>query len=148
MKTLWRQNQENSSDRISHAWAPLNLVIVFYLSNVEEKKRLKKLQIASWSCPISCVCIFCHTWCLFSTIKKLQDRNAGGCSSWSAQRWAHPRSGSAARSKRRRGQKAEAGCRRLTGGLSKLVSRLLYPQDWRWMSVYSPCYACVPGSHI
>jgi hypothetical protein len=24
MKTLWRKNQENSSDRISHAWAPLN----------------------------------------------------------------------------------------------------------------------------
>ncbi len=23
MKTLWRKNQENSSDRISHAWAPL-----------------------------------------------------------------------------------------------------------------------------
>ncbi len=25
MKTLWRKNQENSSDRISHAWAPLNM---------------------------------------------------------------------------------------------------------------------------
>ncbi len=24
MKTLWCKNQENSSDRISHAWAPLN----------------------------------------------------------------------------------------------------------------------------
>jgi hypothetical protein len=23
MKTLWRKNQENSSDRISHTWAPL-----------------------------------------------------------------------------------------------------------------------------
>ncbi len=23
MKTVWRKNQENSSDRISHAWAPL-----------------------------------------------------------------------------------------------------------------------------
>jgi hypothetical protein len=23
MKTLWRKNQENSTDRISHAWAPL-----------------------------------------------------------------------------------------------------------------------------
>ena len=25
MKTLWCKNQENPSDRISHAWAPLNL---------------------------------------------------------------------------------------------------------------------------
>jgi hypothetical protein len=24
MKTLWCKNQENPSDRISHAWAPLN----------------------------------------------------------------------------------------------------------------------------
>jgi len=24
MKTLWRKNQEKSSDRISHAWAPLS----------------------------------------------------------------------------------------------------------------------------
>jgi hypothetical protein len=24
MKTLWRKNQENPSDPISHAWAPLN----------------------------------------------------------------------------------------------------------------------------
>jgi hypothetical protein len=23
MRTLWRKNQENPSDRISHAWAPL-----------------------------------------------------------------------------------------------------------------------------
>ncbi len=27
MKTLWRKTQENSSDRISHAWAPLILVL-------------------------------------------------------------------------------------------------------------------------
>jgi hypothetical protein len=27
MKTLWRKNQENSSDGISHAWAPLNKTI-------------------------------------------------------------------------------------------------------------------------
>jgi hypothetical protein len=26
MKTLWCKNQENPSDRISHAWAPLNCV--------------------------------------------------------------------------------------------------------------------------
>ncbi len=24
MKTLWCKNEENPSDRISHAWAPLN----------------------------------------------------------------------------------------------------------------------------
>jgi hypothetical protein len=27
MKTLWRKNQENYSDRISHAWAPLNISV-------------------------------------------------------------------------------------------------------------------------
>jgi len=26
MKTLWCKNQENPSDRISHAWAPLKVV--------------------------------------------------------------------------------------------------------------------------
>ncbi len=25
MRTLWCKNQENPSDRISHAWAPLNI---------------------------------------------------------------------------------------------------------------------------
>jgi hypothetical protein len=25
MRTLWCKNQENPSDRISHAWAPLNV---------------------------------------------------------------------------------------------------------------------------
>jgi hypothetical protein len=25
MKTLWSENQENPSDRISHAWAPLKV---------------------------------------------------------------------------------------------------------------------------
>ena len=28
MKTLWCKNQENPSDRISHAWAPLNIDLV------------------------------------------------------------------------------------------------------------------------
>jgi hypothetical protein len=31
MKTLWCKNQENPSDRISHAWAPLNYVMVGYV---------------------------------------------------------------------------------------------------------------------
>jgi hypothetical protein len=29
MKTLWCKNQENPSDRISHAWAPLNFLEKF-----------------------------------------------------------------------------------------------------------------------
>jgi hypothetical protein len=29
MKTLWRKNQENPSDRISHAWAPL-IFLTYY----------------------------------------------------------------------------------------------------------------------
>ena len=39
MKTLWRKNQENSSDRISHAWAPLNY------GNNEKKSNVFALKI-------------------------------------------------------------------------------------------------------
>ncbi len=36
MKTLWCKNQENPSDRISHAWAPL----MFNSSIITEKIKL------------------------------------------------------------------------------------------------------------
>jgi hypothetical protein len=44
MKTLWRENQENSSDRISHAWAPLNYTVIIInlpvgSSNISEDHR-------------------------------------------------------------------------------------------------------------
>jgi hypothetical protein len=40
MKTLWRKNQKNSCDRISHAWAPLNSrrSICLQFSNAYYKK--------------------------------------------------------------------------------------------------------------
>jgi hypothetical protein len=42
MKTLWRKNQENSSDRISHAWAPLRAQLpnVYVLSGSDLSKGL------------------------------------------------------------------------------------------------------------
>jgi hypothetical protein len=39
MKTLWCKNQENPSDRISHAWAPLrrpSMLMELYRRNKEE----------------------------------------------------------------------------------------------------------------
>jgi hypothetical protein len=30
MKTLWCKNQKNPSDRLSHAWAPLSIIINFF----------------------------------------------------------------------------------------------------------------------
>jgi hypothetical protein len=35
MKTLWCKNQENPSDRISHAWAPFNRVMKIYLKTLQ-----------------------------------------------------------------------------------------------------------------
>jgi hypothetical protein len=41
MNTLWRKNQENSSDRISHAWAPLK-VHLHHFSKVKSQKEVTK----------------------------------------------------------------------------------------------------------
>jgi hypothetical protein len=37
MKTLWRKNQENSSDGISHAWAPLIVIVKAEKLEVKQK---------------------------------------------------------------------------------------------------------------
>ncbi len=36
MRTLWCKNQENPSDRISHAWAPLNVSTTTRLMGMAE----------------------------------------------------------------------------------------------------------------
>jgi hypothetical protein len=46
MKTLWCKNQENPSDRISHAWAPLSQNVhinVFKRAFVAKKSCFKSL---------------------------------------------------------------------------------------------------------
>jgi hypothetical protein len=43
MKTLWCKNQENPSDRISHAWAPLNIC------SVESKKLFSEREVKNVS---------------------------------------------------------------------------------------------------
>jgi hypothetical protein len=45
MKTLWCKNQENPSDRISHAWAPLRLSVhQFYKKKCEYFARIQLIQ--------------------------------------------------------------------------------------------------------
>jgi hypothetical protein len=43
MKTLWCKNQENPSDRISHAWAPLNPVMYSEISKEVSARSAEKV---------------------------------------------------------------------------------------------------------
>ncbi len=56
MKTLWRKNQENSSDRISHAWAPLTEMLEtqagstsFHGANQAASSEIQKAGSFSWN---------------------------------------------------------------------------------------------------
>ncbi len=54
MKTLWRKNQENSSDRISHAWAPLKVPKreIFDRSDFPDFYTIKSLSVGDFGVKI------------------------------------------------------------------------------------------------
>jgi hypothetical protein len=78
MKTLWCKNQDNPSDRISHAWAPLkgqchemdtvHYAVLFVTSTLH---KCRTMIGSKTGCKSYCFHVKVHTLCLLLQEKKM-----------------------------------------------------------------------------